>query len=420
MSGTPMHEVIAMAVAEEAIAPEVGTQLTARIGDKLLTEIPHIRYDLARVLGDMPGALAAAKALLDFMREVELIDLPGAQTVPTVAPPPVVNVVIPPKLAEMTLQELLAELAKNPDNADEIISHLRAKIVVRDAERKLGNTGLWVIQNPDGSLNVTETMAYLRYLVDPRTLVSQRWTGSTGTYVPVTLNHLLGNGGKFLIYPWPERPDQVLFRGVDPFGKDWRTLKPVVRQALLWGLGTGRISAFTPDEIRRVTFDLFTNPLPDWLQSVVDEYTVVRDRDGVTVPDEMTVAEFNAHGIADRVRAASRRPFGDAVPPVRDNKWYKDQLIAMAQQAANISGSSFRRRRTIIRSVDVSGGDADLDGVIVLRDVTVMGGDLYGTVYLPEAFSADVLGGSNQADVFNCSWEQLYNRAVEWGIIQKS
>ena len=408
-NGTPMSEVIAMALAAEAIDAATAEGLTAKLGKLTVSGIDTTRFALAKQLGNMPGAFKAAGTLLEFMREAELIGLPNATPVAATMPTEL-RVVLPTRRPDMGLVELFTELTEHPEDADEIIGLINQQAAVRSANTKLRGSGEWAIASTGGSLNVEETLKYIRHLASQYTQPQRKWNGSW----PTTIERALGRDQRVMLYPFPltRNPREQLLVGPDAFGNDWAKQPELVHEAMIAAVRSRKLVLLTEIEVRRILSELFSDTLPGYLQEIVEEYE--RDKSlGAGVSRYATPEQLRAAGMAVD-SFGSRAPFGGE--PEHDDAWYKARLREMALAPINRPNGDIRKSRCVLTSINAAHGDVRLHDVIVLDFVQLAHGDLGGTFYMPPGRSPSLAHGDDKSVVRNLTWKNLYEKAVELGL----
>jgi hypothetical protein len=404
-----MREVIDMALGAEVIDETTAGQLNERLGSKTVDQIGTTKFDLTKLLGDMPGAFKVAGTLLDFMREAELIGLPNAAPAAP-AQPMAVTVVMPTKRADMGLAELFKELTDHPEDSDELVTLIGQQLAVRQANDKLRGTGEWAIPNEDGTLNVTETLEYVRHLAAKHTQPQRKWKGQ---YWPTTLERALGRDQRIMLYPFATDTRDLLLVGPDRFGNDWSKLSDAVHEAIIDAVARRILSVNTETDIRRVTHELFSDELPAYLRDIVEDYEQRKAR-GVKVERYATAEQLRAAGL-DADSFGSRRPF-DAEPE-RDEAWYEAQLREIALRAINSGGSNVNRENCILTTINSGGGNIRLTNAIVLGSVNSGGGNIRGTFYQAPGRSVNAGGGNDTSVSYNWTYKRLYAKAQELGLI---
>ena len=109
--------------------------------------------------------------------------------------------------------------------------------------------------------------------------------------------------------------------------------------------------------------------------------------------------------------APSRQPSTD-----KDANWCRKQLKAHADDSFSMSGD-LRLGRTIKNSVTTMSGSVRLDETIILKEIYTMSGDIRGTAYVGPKADISTMSGNIRANIKQLSWEQLYDKAVESGLI---
>jgi hypothetical protein len=415
-----MADVIEFALRSDAITTQ-GTAIAEKLGSYTVGTLPNNRFALAKLLetepDPVPHAFERAGELLAFMREAELIGLPGAApAVP--AAPMTVHVVTPTRRQDMDLNQLIAELTAHPDESEEIIDLLRALDVVRQADAKLRGSGEWAIPNEDGALNPEQTIAYVRHLARRGTQPQRKWRDGDGNeYWPTTIGRAVGLDTRMLLYPFSDDPRELLLVGPDKFGNDWGRLSDDVHEAVIDAVASGKLIVRNETEVRRVTHELFGAELPAYLNDIVEDYVRGKSR-GLRVERYATDEQLRRVGID----TGSRRPFDgsrDAFQPERDEAWYEAQLRALAGREVEVGSGVDNVSRCVVPYVRVTSGVVDLSYVIVLGNVTANSGIIRGTAYAMPGATIRANSGMVSREINRAaSWKVLYDKAVEWGIIQ--
>lgn len=370
-----MGKVIAMAIEAGVIDETTAEGLRAKLGELTVGEISTTKFALTTQLGDMLDAFRAASKLLDFMRKAELIGLPNATPV-AAAIPTELRVVLPTRRPDMGLVELFTELTEHPEDADEIIDLINQQAAVRSANTKLRGSGEWAIAGTGGSLNVDETLRYIRHLASQYTKPQRKWNGSW----PTTIERALGRDQRVMLYPFPltRDPREQLLVGPDAFGNDWTKQPELVHEAMIAAVRLRKLVLLTEIEVRRVLGELFGEILPVYLQGIVEEYERDKSRNA-GVSRYATPEQIRAAGIVDSF--GSRDPFGGE--PEHDDAWYEARLREIAQAAIRAVSGDVCRQKAVLTSVTAASGDVSLNDVIVLGYIQVMSGDISGAIYMP-------------------------------------
>lgn len=408
-SDTPMSDVIAMAASNGTFDDTVAGQLNEQLGSKTVGQIGATKFELAKQLSGMTGAFKVAGDLLDFMREAELIGLPNAAAP---AAPQTVTVVMPKTRDNMGLAELFTELTEHPEDTDELIDLIRRQNAVVAANTKLRGSEEWAIPNADNSLNVAETLEYIRHLASRHTQPQRKWKSQ---YWPTTLERALGRDQRIMLYPFTNDPRELLLVGPDKFGNDWSKLSDSVHEAVIAAVASGKLVVRSETDVRRTTHELFDETLPAYLQDLVEEYERDKAR-GLKVERYATPEQLRAAGLDDG-SFGSRRPFG--AEPERDDAWYEAQLREECGRAIDVGSGSDSASRCIVPYVSVRSGSAHLNEVISLGNVTVNSGNISGTGWAPNSATVHARTGTLSRGVQTLSWKKLYAKAVELGIIEQ-
>lgn len=408
-NGTAMREVIDMALGAEVIDETTAGQLNERLGDKTVDQIGTTKFNLAKQLGDMPGAFKVAGTLLDFMREAELIGLPNAAPAAP-AQPMAVTVVMPTKRTDMGLGELFTELTEHPEDADELVILINQQTAVQQANAKLRGSGEWAIPNEDGSLNVAETLEYVRHLAARYTQPQRKWKGQ---YWPTTLERALGRDQRIMLYPFATGTQDLLLVGPDRFGNDWSKLSDAVHEAIIDAVTRRILSVNTETDIRRVSHELFGDELPAYLREIVEDYEQRKAR-GLKIERYATAEQLRAAGL-DLGTTGSRHPFGGE--PEHDDAWCEAQLRDIALRTINAGGSNVNKENCVLTTINSGGGNIRLTNVIVLGSVNSGGGNIRGTFYQAPGRSVNAGGGNDSSTSYNWSYKRLYTKAQELGLI---
>lgn len=408
-SGTSMREVIEMARGAEIFDETTAGQLSERLAGKTVDQLGTTKFELAKQLGTMPGAFKVAGTLLDFMREAELIGLPNAAPAAP-AQPMAVTVVMPTKRGDMGLAELFKELTEHPEDTDELVTLISQQTAVQQANTKLRGSDEWAIPNEDGSLNVAETLEYVRHLAAKYTQPQRKWKGQ---YWPTTLERALGRDQRIMLYPFATGTRDLLLVGPDRFGNDWSKLSDNVHEAIIDAVARHILAVNNETDIRRITHELFSDELPAYLRDIVEDYEQHKAR-GLKVERYATPEQLRAAGL-DADSFGSRRPFG--AEPEHDDAWYEARLREVALAPINKPNGDIRKSNCVLTSINAAHGDVRLDNVIVLGFVQLAHGDLEGTFYMTSRRSPSLAHGDDDSIVRNLSWKALYAKAQELGLI---
>lgn len=413
-TGIPMDRVIVMAKNAGVLDEDLAASLTERLVGQTVQSIGQTKFGLAEQLGDLPNAFQVAGKLLDFMREAELIGLPNATpTAPAQAP--VINVVTPTHRCDMGLAELFKELVEHPEDADEIIGYIRAQGAVIAADSKLRGSGEWAIANDDGTINVAETLEYIRHLAANNTHPQRKWKGQ---YWPTTLERALGRDQRLMLYPFAlDDIGAVLMAGPDRYGNYWSKLPDDIHEAILAAVVSGKLVVNTETDVRRITHELFAAELPPYLNDLVEEYRRDKARGNAT-PRYATPEQLAAAGLGDL--AGSRHPFGGSPSPqaaALDPEWCRAQLEAVCKRGTNQMSGHITKDAIVVGFLKTMSGSIRLNNTIVLGDVTTMSGHITGVGYVLRGAQINTVSGTVSDDVYELDYVGLYRKAVELGII---
>lgn len=409
-SDTTMDRVIAMAVSAGKLDADLAASLTEKLAGQTVQSIGQTKFALAEQLGDTPNAFAAAGTLLSFMREAELIGLPDAAPAAPVQVP-VINVAMPIHRRDMGLADLFNALIDHPEDADEIVGYIREQSSIIAADRKLRGSGEWAIPNDDGTLNVPETLEYIRHLAANHTQPQRKWKNQ---FWPTTLERALGRDQRLMLYPFALNDrSQVLLVGPDRYGNDWAKLSDDVHEAIIAAVVSGKLSIDNETDVRRISHELFAAELPLYLNDLVEEYQRDKARGNGTVR-YATPEQLAAAGLGD-LSTGSRLPFGGSNQPL-DPEWCRAQLDAVCKRGAEVMNGNIDKGPGVFRKLTTMRGSIRLNNAIVLGKIETMSGNITGTGYARG--KASTMQGTIGDDVYDGQDDvQLYQKAVELGII---
>ena len=123
--------------------------------------------------------------------------------------------------------------------------------------------------------------------------------------------------------------------------------------------------------------------------------------------------------IADTPVPPEAAPEAPAPAPERTSKgpeWCRKQLQAAASSSSSMSGD-FKFDKAIKSRISSMSGDIRLAETIVLEQIDTMSGDIRGVAYVAPDVVISTMSGSNTIDARQLSWERLYDKAVEFGLV---
>lgn len=403
-TGLKMNDVFSLMEQTHIITDEIMLMLMEKFGERTVDHIGGMRvHELATEfkLAGIPNHSKVAREILEFMRENEYVSI---DTPATTAPqgPIEVKIVHPEDPAKMPLGKLLELLAGDPSRFGEIFPHIETNAQFAAAMAKVGN-GKIIALTVDGKIDVTKTVAYIEFLFDPD---GQPQTNSYRGNKLTTLAKALGRKASVMFNPLT---GEFMKDGLGQFDKDWTTLPETTYRTVLWAMMTGKVEQPKGSDIRRITIELFTSPLPAFWQGLVEEYELaVEDEDPSTV-----ICRLPMDLLAAALKEADKQITSGQMPPAGRNTAtpnpelteddYRQMLYDHAESRLDVGGS-LDRRGGILTSFRV-GGSCTLNSTVVLEGGSC-GGSARGTVYVRRGFRVHA-GGSNHMQVFERSDEEL-------------
>jgi hypothetical protein len=418
------------ATVKEALIASAGTTNVSDLAHLDGGGLAELLIDAVPMLAEAGDPLAVAERLLQAFERARATAGTTAQSdTDAIARAIKVQVEFPQNLGDMSLEKLLELLRDNPERADEILAYVHRQPRVVTALVK--SDRLAIVH--DGRLHVGHTLAYIGRLARDFTYPAEIYENAR----PTTFAKAAGTESRPYIHPFTGDPVE----GPDELGFDFSLLSEELHNALLWARNPLSPHPAWPAIVDRFTLsgEVFTDPLPERWKIILDAYRAAR-ADG----DELALAinrlypkELMRRLGLDTGTTGRRHPFGGSEPQ-RDEAWYGQQLRSAAAQAPiRVSSGDVTRRSCVLTSVNTNSGDITLRNVLILGDVTtnsgdialdnviVLGnvrtnsGDVEGRIYLPPSAGVNTNSGDNDASVYNLSYEQLYKKAVEWGLISE-
>lgn len=108
-----------------------------------------------------------------------------------------------------------------------------------------------------------------------------------------------------------------------------------------------------------------------------------------------------------------------APAPERTSKspeWCRKQLLSVANDSYSLAGD-LKIGRTVKSKVQTVAGDIKMNEAIVLQVIESTAGDIKGIAYMPPGATVSTVAGDVDADIRQLSWERLYDKAVEFGLV---
>jgi hypothetical protein len=376
--------------------------VTPEVKAALATQLPGISDSVAEIARMSPLRLASRLIGTEGTEEDDLMgiareliasfrEMLGLDSAPPQPQGPLnVTVQVEKRLGELTPRELLARLAGDPGQFDDIAAALQATRLVLQAGQNP-----WAVPGTDGGLDVARTAEYLEYLSRPGSVPQRLWPPRGGTR-PGTLESVFGREARLMVNPFTGQA----FAGLDEWGNDWGGLPEADHLAMLWAVATSHRNLPSVTDTRRLTDDLFARKRPAYIREITEDFTEACRRDPQLAAMSRYFTQDTAAGLA-APRAAPRRTEED----------YLRLLLDAAQVRKNIASGGLRLGPVIIRSFDVGGGGANLNGTIVLGDSSVMSGGIRGTAFVPRGVSITVMSGGDSLDLYERSYEALARQA---------
>lgn len=403
MARNDQHEPADEATVDEALRLMKPTvHVTEEVKAALATELPGISGSVAEIAGMSPLRLASRLIGTQGVQEDDLIDVArdliagfrgmlGTDSAPSQPQGPLsVTVVTEKRLNELTARELLARLAADPGQFDDIAEALRATRAVRQAGQHP-----WAVPGEGGGLDVTATAAYLEYLSRPGSIPQRLWPPRGGAR-PETLESLFGRESRLMVNPFTGQ----LFSGLDEWGNDWSELPEADHLAMLWAVAAGHRNLPPVPDARRLTDDLFAKKRPAYLREVTEDFAEARRHDPQLASMSRYFTGETAAGLA-AVRAQPRHTEED----------YLKMLLGAAQGHKSSVSGDIRLGATVVESFKTMSGDVVLNGTVVLRGGGTMSGDIKGTAYVPRGVTISTISGDDRLDVYVRSYADLARQA---------
>jgi hypothetical protein len=379
--------------------PHVGEEVKAA----LATELPGIAGSVAEIARMSPLRLASRLIGTEGVAEDDLMDVAreliasfrgmlGLDSAPPQPQGPLnVTVSVEKRLGELTARELLARLAGDPAQFDDIAAALRATRLVRHAGQ-----GPWAVPAGGGGLDVARTAEYLEYLSRPGSVPQRLWPPRDGTR-PETLESVFGREARLMVNPFTGQ----MFAGLDEWGNDWNELPEADHLAMLWAVATGHRNLPPVPDARRLTDDLFARKRPAYMREITEDFAAARLRDPQLASMSRWFTEDAAAGLTTAARARPQRTEGE----------YREMLLGAAQSHRSSMSGDIRLGDTVVQSFKTMSGDVILNGTIVLGGGSTMSGDLRGTAYVPRGVRFSTMSGDDNLTVYEKSYEDLARRA---------
>jgi hypothetical protein len=403
MAGKDQREPTDEATIDEALRLMKPTiHVTLEVKAALATELPGIADSVAEVARMRPLRLASRLIGLQDVQEDDLMDVAadliasfrkmlGEDAAPPQPPGPLnVTVAVEKRLDELTARELLARLAADPGEFDDIAEALRATRQVRAAGQSP-----WAVPGLGGGLDVAATAEYLEYLSKPGSIPQRLWPPRGGAR-PETLESVFGREARLMVNPFTGQA----FSGFDEWGNDWNELPEADHLAMLWAVATGHRNLPPVPDARRLTDDLFARKRPAYLREIAEDFAEARRHDPQLAAMSRYFTGEAAAGLAT-AQAQSRRTEED----------YRQLLFGAAQAHRSAVNGSIRLGPVVIESFSASNGSVHLDGTVVLGSSGAANGSLHGTAYVPRGVRITAANGSDRLTVYARSYADLARQA---------
>ena len=403
MSNHEQHEPADEATVDEALRLMKPTVLvTEEVLAALATELPGISGSVTEIARMSPLRLASRLIGTQGVEEDDLMDIAreliaafremlGLDSAPPQAQAPLnVTVTAEKRLGDLTARELLARLAADPGQFDEIAEALAATRLVRQAGQNP-----WAVPDASGGLDVAATAGYLDYLSRPGSIPQRLWPPRGGTR-PETLESLFGREARLMLNPFTGQA----FSGLDEWGNDWNELPETDHLAMLWAVTAGHRNLPPVPDARRLTDDLFARKRPAYLREITEDFAEARRHD----PQLASMSRYFTGETAGGLPAVQ-------APPRRTEEDYLGLLLGAAQGCRNSMSGGMHLGAVVIRGFSVMSGSVHLDGTIVLGKSSTMSGSLHGTCYVPRGVRITTMSGSDALAVYEKSYEDLARRA---------
>jgi hypothetical protein len=376
--------------------------LTEEVKAALATQLPGISGSVTEIARMTPLRLASRLIGTEGVEEDDLMDVAreliaaframlGEDPAPSQAQGPLnVTVQVEKRLNELTARELLARLAADPGQFDDIAEALRATRLVRQA-----GASPWAVPGDGGSLDVTRTAEYLEYLSKPGSIPQRLWPPRGGAR-PETLESVFGREARLMLNPFTGQA----FAGLDEWGNDWNELPEADHLAMLWAVATGHRNLPPVPDARRLTDDLFARKRPAYLREIAEDFAEARRHD----PQLAAMSRYFTGEAAAGLATAQAQPR-------RTEEDYRAMLLGAAQADRTSMSGDIRLGATVVESFKTMSGDVILNGTVVLRGGGTMSGDLKGTCYAPRGVRISTISGDDRLDVYVRSYADLARQA---------
>jgi hypothetical protein len=376
--------------------------VTREVKAALATQLPGISDSVGEIARMSPLRLAVALIGTGGTEEDDLADIArdliagfrellGPDSAPSQPQGPLnVTVQVEKRLDELTARELLARLAADPGQFDDIAEALRTTRLVQKA-----GAAPWVIPGLGGGIEVTATAEYLEYLSKPGSIPQRLWPPRGGTR-PETLESVFGREARLMLNPFTGQA----FAGLDEWGNDWNELPEADHLAMLWAVAASHRNLPPVPDARRLTDDLFARKRPAYLREIAEDFAEARRHD----PQLASMSRYFTQGAAAGLTAAQARP-------CRTEEDYLDILLGAAQARRSSMSDGIDLGAVVIKGFRTMSGDVRLSGTIVLGSSSTMSGSLSGTAYVPRGVRMTTMSGSNSLAVYEKSYADLARRA---------
>jgi hypothetical protein len=403
MAGKDQHEPDDEATIDEALRLMKPTpHVTPDVKAALATQLPGIADSVTEIANMTPLRLARRLMGMQGVEEYDLMDvareliaafkgLLGLPSAPSQPQAPLnVTVQVEKRLNELTARELLARLAADPGQFDDIAAALRATRQVQRA-----GTSPWAVPGASGNLDVARTAEYLDYLSRPGSIPQRTWPPRGGTR-PETLESVFGREARMMLNPFTGQ----MFSGLDEWGNDWNDLPEADHLAMLWAVAAGHRNLPSVPDARRLTDDLFARKRPAYLQEIAEDFEEARRHD----PQLAAMTRYFTQDAAAGPAAAQTRPR-------HTEDEYRTVLLGAARARQDLMSGSVRLGPVVVKSFSTMSGSVHLDGTIVLGSSETMSGSLHGTAYVPRGVTISTMSGSDRLAVYEKSYADLARQA---------
>lgn len=102
----------------------------------------------------------------------------------------------------------------------------------------------------------------------------------------------------------------------------------------------------------------------------------------------------------------------------RDDDWYREQLEAVASLDRHAMSNDLTIVHEVVRTARTMSGNIDLNGAIVLGQLSTMSGNVFGEAYFAPHADVSSMSGNVSVRAKRLSWPDLYKKAVKLGIIE--